>query len=86
MNILVSRKRAAELMGTTDDAVRLAISRGRVAEDDALIGETVRKGVTLKSLAAYCGWSPRTIDQICEAHLVAADSDGFHYLTTRDEA
>ena len=84
-NILVSRRRAGELAGTSVVNVRTLIARGRIVEADALIGETVCKGVTLESLAGHYGWSPATIDQILIAHSVPVDSDGYHYLTSRDE-
>ena len=84
-NILVSRRRAAELAGTAPVNVRTLVARGRVVEADALIGDTVRKGVTLASLAGHYGWSQATVDQILSAHGVPVDSDGYHYLTCRDE-
>ena len=84
-NILVSRRRAGELAGTSDVNVRTLVARGRLVEGDALIGETVRKGVTLASMAAYYGWSPSTVHQILIAHGVPVDSDGYHYLTSKDE-
>lgn len=89
MNIIVSRKTAQRLASMTTSHIRVAVSRGRLVEDDALIGGatgTVRKGITLASLAAYCGWSPRTVDQILVSHGVDPDSEGFHYLCERDEA
>ena len=85
MTILVSRQRAAELMGTTEAAVRQAVKRGRLDEDNALCGSTVRKGITLDSLKNYCGWSQRTIDQICESHSVDPDSASNRFLTTMHE-
>ena len=50
-NILVSRPEAARLAGTTSVNLRTLVSRGRLVEGDALIEGTVRKGVTLASLA-----------------------------------
>ena len=84
-NILVSRRRTAELAGTAPVNVRTLVARGRLVEADALIGDTVQKGVTLESLASHYGWSPSTIEQILIAHGVPVDSDDFHYLTSKDE-
>ena len=67
-NILLSRKLTGQLAGVADVSVQSLISRGRLTEADALIGGTVRKGVTLGSAAAYWGWSPSTLDAICAAH------------------
>ena len=85
-NILVSRKRAVELMSASPGSIRKLVERGRLVEGDALIQEAIKKGVTLSSLADYNGWSPRVVDELLVAHGVKPDSDGFHYLTTRDEA
>ena len=87
--VLVSRKTAGRLAGLTQNNIRNRLARGRLVEQDALIGGatgTVRKGITLASLAAYCGWSPMTVDDIMFAHGVDPDSDGWHYLCERDEA
>ncbi|MDE0456265.1 MAG: hypothetical protein OXI15_03130 [Chromatiales bacterium] len=87
--ILVSRKMAGRLTGLSDANIRNRISRGRLVEGDALIGGatgTVRKGITLVSLVAYCGWSQMTVDDILVAHGVDPDSAGWHYLCERDEA
>ena len=67
-NILLSRKLTAQLAGVADGSVQSLISRGRLTEADALIGGTVRKGVTLARAAAYWGWSPSTVDAICFQH------------------
>ena len=85
VNILVSRPEATRLAGTTSVNLRTLVSRGRLVEGDALIEGTVRKGVTLASMAAYYGWSPATVDQILGAHGVPVDSDGYHYLTGLDD-
>ena len=66
--------------------LRTLLSRGRLVEQDALIGERIVKGITLVSLAAYFGWSPATCDALLESHGIDPASDGFHYLTARDEA
>ena len=83
--ILVSRANAESLAGITSPHLRVLVSRGRLVEADALIGDTVRKGVTLASLAAYFGWSPRTCDSILEQHGIDPASEGYHYLTAREE-
>ena len=76
-NILLSRKLTAHLAGV--ESVQSLISRGRLTEADALIGGTVRKGVTLASAAAYWGWSKSTVDAICAAHGVDDDPAKPHY-------
>ena len=83
--ILVSRRQAEILAGITSTHLRVLVSRGRLVEDDALIGERIVKGVTLKSLADYFGWSPRVVDELLASHGVNPDSDGYHFLTARDE-
>ena len=85
VNILVSRPESARLAGTTSVNLRTLVSRGRLVEGDALIEGTVRKGVTLASLAGHYGWSPATVDQILMMHGVDPDSDGYHYLTGLDD-
>ena len=57
-SILVSRPEAMRLAGTTSNNLRMLVARGRLVEGDALIEGTVRKGVTLASMAAHYGWSP----------------------------
>ena len=84
--ILVSRKRACELVSGSPGGLRMLVSRGRLVEGDALIGDAVRKGVTLASLATYYGWSPSTCDAILESHGINPDSEGYHFLAARDEA
>lgn len=83
--ILVSRRRTAELAGIEQPHLRSLISRGRLTEDDALIGERIVKGVTLESLAGYYGWSPRVIDELLVSHGIDPDSETYHFLTARDE-
>ena len=85
-NILLSRKLTAQLAGVADGSVQSLISRGRLTEVDALIGGTVRKGVTLASAATYWGWSPSTLDAICASHGVdPCDPAKPHcYLTERE--
>ena len=83
--ILCSRPEAARLAGTTSVNLRTLVSRGRLVEADALIEGTVRKGVSLASMAAYYGWSPATVDQILVMHGVEPESDGYHYLTGSDD-
>ena len=82
---LVSRREVQTLASMTASHLRVLVSKGRLVEQDALIGKTVRKGITLESLAAYFGWSPSTVDQVLYSHGVDPDSDGFHYLSARDE-
>ena len=84
-NVLISRPEASRLAGITASHLRVLVSKGRLIEQDALIEGTVRKGVTLESLAAYYDWSPSVIDAVLESHGVDPDSDGYHYLTSRDE-
>ena len=86
-NILLSRKLTGELAGVRDVSVQSLISRGRLTEVDALIGGTVRKGVTLASAAAYWGWSPSTVDAICFQHGVDPldPAKPHHYLVDRRE-
>ena len=83
--ILVSRKRACELVSGSTGSLRMLVSRGRLVEGDALIGDAVRKGVTLASMASYYGWSPSTCDAILETHRIDPASEGYHFLTARDE-
>lgn len=86
--ILVSRKHAVDLMSASPGSIRKLVERGRLIEDDALIGETIKtikKGITLSSLMDYNGWSPRVVDELLVSHGVSPDSDGFHLLTARDE-
>lgn len=87
-NILLSRKLTAQLAGISDGSVQSTISRGRLTEIDALIGGTVRKGVTLASAAAYWGWSPSTVDAICFQHGVDPldPEKPYCYLTDREGA
>ena len=54
-NILLSRKLTAQLAGVADVSVQSLISRGRLTEVDALIGDTVRKGVTLRKRSRLLG-------------------------------
>lgn len=83
--ILVSRPEAARLIGTTTRNLRTLVSRGRLVEADALIEGVVRKGVTLASMAAYFGWSPRVVDDVLTMHGVNPDSDGYHWLVGPDD-
>ena len=83
--ILVSRRQAETLAGMTASHLRVLVSRGRLVEEDALIGERIVKGVTLKSLADYFGWSPRVVDELLVSHGVKPDTGGWHFLTARDE-
>ena len=83
--ILVSRRHAESLGGLAPSSLRALVSRGRLVEDDALIGERIVKGVTLKSLAEYFGWSPRVVDELLVSHGIDPDSEGYHFMTTRDE-
>lgn len=85
-SILVSRRQAEALAGMTSSHLRVLVSRGRLVEQDALIGERIVKGITLASLAAYFGWSPLVVDDLLASHRVNPDSDGSHFLTARDEA
>ena len=86
-HILLSRRLVGELANVRDVTVQTLISRGRLVEADALIGVTVRKGVTLASVANYWGWSPSTVDQICFRHGVdPLDTESHHYLVDRTEA
>ena len=84
-NILVSRKEAMRLADIKSSNLRALIARGRLVEGDALIEGTVRKGVTLASLAIYYEWSASTVQQILIAHGVPVDSNGHHYLVGPDE-
>ena len=87
-HILLSRKLVCELANVRDVTVQSLISRGRLTEVDALIGPTVRKGVTLASVAAYWGWSPSTVDAICFRHGVDPidTEETRHYFVDRTEA
>ena len=83
--ILISRRRVKDLAGITGNHLSTLVSRGRLDEQDALIDDKVRKGITLGSLARYFGWSPATVDQILLSHRVSPDSESYHYLTEPDE-
>ena len=85
-HILLSRRLVGELANVRDVTVQTLISRGRLVEVDALIGRTVRKGVTLASVVKYWGWSPSTVDAICFQHGVDPDTETHHYLVDRAEA
>ena len=67
-HVLVSRRQAGIVAGIEQSHLRTLVSRGRLVEDDALIGERIVKGVTLDSLAAYFGWSPRVVDELLASH------------------
>ena len=85
LKVLVSRKESVRLAAITPSYLRALISSGRLVEEDALIDGVVRKGVTLESLAAYFGWSPRVVTDVLIMHRVNPHSYGYHYLTGPDD-
>ena len=84
-NVLVSRKESIRLAAITPSYLRALVAKGRLIEEDALINGVVRKGVTLESLAAYFGWSPRVVADVLMMHRVDPHSSGYHYLTGPDD-
>lgn len=84
-NILVSRKESTRLAAITPSYLRALVAQGRLIEEDALIDGVVRKGVTLESLAAYFGWSPRVVADVLRMHGVDLHTIGYHYLTGPDD-
>ena len=82
---ILSHARACELAGVTRSGLASAIRRGTLIEAQALIGDTVRRGVTLASAARHWQWDTRTVDAILATHGVPHDSADYHYLTARDE-
>ena len=60
----------------TPGAIAGAIHRGRLVEEHVLIDGVPKKGITFRSVADYCGWSPRTVDLILgQARIESEDVD-----------
>ena len=49
---------AAELAGTTVAAIRQLAYRGKLVKLGTYVNGRERRGVTLRSLGEWCGWSP----------------------------
>ena len=61
--LLLSRAKAAYLAGTTVNALKLAIRRGRLEEGHVFINGVVRHGITFASLRKYFAWPDAFVDQ-----------------------
>ena len=68
MKIVLSRKLVSRLASMSLDSVRVAIHRKRLVQEDVFDGTKVCIGITIESVVAYCGWSPRTVDEILANH------------------
>ena len=80
--VILSKPLSMKLARMSDAAIRGALKRGRLVEGDAYIEGVVHQGITFDSLAAYCGWAPKTCDEILIAHMVPQGARAF--LTERD--
>ena len=86
-SVLISIKLTARLAGVTDQAVRVAIRRGRLpATTLARTERTAVRGIDLRDAARYYGWPPALVDRLAgEMRKGVPDGKDVHRIDTESD-